>query len=171
MTRLLGSLLGGLLILAACAGCGYGGAALLTRQRRRLAAWQQGLLALMKEIEYSLTPLVGALAAAARAAGTEGEMFRQAARLLEEGEGRTAGEAWLEALDRSAAAGEEREILAPLAAGFGLSAVEQQLKQLELCRLRLAAAEAEAHRKEQQFGKIWRSMGWAAGALIVLLMV
>ncbi len=167
MTRLLG----GLLILAACAGWGYGGAARLTRRRRRLAAWQQGLLALMKEIEYSLTPLSQALALAAKAAGSEGNLFLETAGQLQAGEGITAGEAWQAALERTVADGEAWEILAPLGSGLGLSGAEQQLKQLELCRLRLAAAEEAARGKELQFGKIWRSMGWAAGALIVLLMI
>lgn len=163
-------LLGGALIMAACAVAGYRGAGRLAEQRRRYCGWQQGLSALQRAIEYHLIPLPRALREAAEAAGAGAEVFSLSARLLAEGDGLSGGEAWSLALDGANLKQQEREILALVAAGLGLSDAESQSRQLEACAGRLHEAEQEATEKEKRFGKLWRSMGWAAGATLILLL-
>lgn len=165
-------LCGALCILAACVIAGWQRAQALEQRRRWLQGAHQGLLALMREIDYAADPMPQALAAAAELAGPAGDLFRRAAEYLRDSSGCTAGEAWLQALaDSRPLAEDDRRLLAMAAEGLGVSDAANQLKALELLRLRLERAELDAAGKAAQLGKIWKALGWGGGAVLVLLLL
>ncbi len=157
-------------------GCGLMGQLLAKSLERRCKVLQelgQGLLILEREIGYSATLLPQALAQAGQGAGQAGELFIVTGELLAAGEGQGAGHAWLDALDRTAPdlnlEEETRQLLVAFGQGLGLSHSQDQLKRLELCRLRLEGLETEAKNKWRQLGKVWKNLGWAMGLALALL--
>lgn len=165
-------LLGALCIFTACVCAGRQQARQLEKRRRFLRGAHQGLLALMREIDYAATPMNQALPAAAEMAGPAAPLFLSAADHLARGGGCTAGEAWQKALKAADHIHEEdRRLLALAGEGLGVSDAAQQLKSLELLRLRIETAEREAAENAARFGKIWRTMGWSSGAILVLLLL
>ena len=66
---------------------------------------------------------------------------------------------------------EEYAELTAFAAGLGLTDSVNQLKRIELTRLKLAQAEGQAHEASQTVGKVRQSLGWAAGAALILLLI
>ena len=144
----------------------------LEKRRLFLRGVHQGLLALMREIDYAATPMNQALPAAADMAGSAAYIFRKAAKCLSKGEGCTAGEAWQTAIESlDGIAEEDKRLLSLAGEGLGISDATLQLKSLELLRLRIENAEAEAATFAAQNGKIWRTMGWSSGAVLVLLLL
>ena len=168
MTKLLGAAL----ILLACVSVGQWAARSLKNRVDLLSGLQQGLVALGKEISYSATSMSEALQRVSTLAGQAGRLFAQAGTLLRQGDGITAGEAWQQAVAQQTSVDAElRSLLELPAAGLGLSDVDSQVKQLELCRERLREAEQRAEERERQYGKICRSMSWACGAVLVLFLL
>ncbi|MDO4581163.1 MAG: hypothetical protein Q4B96_01070 [Bacillota bacterium] len=163
-------LLGALCVIVSAVALGRCKAAQFSSRRRQLAGLQGGLLSLEQQISYTAAPLPQALAEAAQAADTAGGLFAAAAGHLQRQDGLTAGEAWLLALEQSELQQRDRQLLTALAAGFGHSDGDGQLSQVALLRERVAAAERQAAEEEQRLGKIWRSMGWAIGSVLVLLL-
>jgi len=165
-------LLGAVLILAACVLCGQMLSRRLRERQLFLRGCHQGLLALMREIDYAASPMQRALPAAAEPAGPAAQLFLLTAEKLAASSGCTAGEAWLEALaSLPALAEEDRRLLSLLSEGLGLSDAASQLKALELLRQRLEAAEAGAAEQMARYGRIWRSLGWSMGAILILLLL
>jgi stage III sporulation protein AB len=165
-------LLGALCIFAACISVGRQQARKLEKRRLFLRGAHQGLLALMREIDYGATPMNQALPAAAEMAGPAAPVFLAAAGFLVHGNGCTAGEAWQNALGATDEIhAEDKRLLALAGEGLGISDAAQQLKSLELLRLRIENAETEAAQAAIRYGKIWRTMGWSSGALLVLLLL
>jgi len=165
-------LIGALCILAACIAAGRQQARHLQKRRLFLRGAHQGLLALMREIDYAATPMHQALPAAAEMAGPAAFIFSDAAEKLASGDGCTAGEAWQNAIMAADAVHEEdKRLLALAGEGLGISDAAQQLKTLELLRLRIENAEAEAAATVASYGKIWQTMGWSSGAILVLLLL
>ena len=66
---------------------------------------------------------------------------------------------------------DEKSALLSAGAGLGCSDAAGQLRQLEAARQRVAQSEQNAREREQKYGRIWRSMGWAGGALLILLLI
>ena len=165
-------LIGAICIFVACAFAVWHQASSLEKRRRFLQGAHQGLLALMREIDYSASPMQQALSVSAEMAGSAGQLFQQTAERLAAGDGCTAGEAWQETLDQAADLQPEDRMLLSLAAeGLGTSDATNQLKSLELLRLRLEKAEADAAAEVAKTGKIWKTMGWGCGAVLVLLLL
>ena len=164
--------IGACLIVVACVWAGYRGAANLAAHRYRLLGAEQGLRALIREIAYLSTPLAQALSAAAPLAGAAESLFRSAAEKLRQADGLSGEEAWLAALasQEEQWSQEERAALTVVAGGLGKTESTLQVQHLELAAQRILVCEQEAAEKETRFGKIWRSMGWAAGAVLVLLL-
>lgn len=167
------ALLGGLLIIIACAWLGQNAAARLRERRYRLLDAGSGLLALAREIDYFATPLPEALDKAAAEAGRAAALFHTAAEALRGGDGMSGREAWRAALAQTAQlwSAAEAAALDTAAAGLGATDAETQKKHLELTRLRLAECERAAAEADARYGKLWRSMGWAGGAVLVLLLL
>ena len=164
-------LIGALLVLMASAVAGWYQSRTLERRRMFLRGAHQGILALMREIDYSAAPMQQALSAAADMAGSAAELFHHAAQSLAEGEGCTAGEAWQAAVNAAQLPIEDQQLLNLAAEGLGISDSANQLKALELLRLRLEQAEAAAAEQSAKTGKIWKTMGWGCGAVLVLLLL
>lgn len=166
-------LLGALLVGGSCVMLGRILAAQLYRHKDLLAGLQQGLLLLEKEISFSATPLPQALRRAAQGAGGAAALFEQSAAQLAQGQGLTAAEAWHSALQpyRAQLLADEYADLQAFAAGLGLSDSENQLKRIELTRIKLAAAEQRAQEACQQQGKVRKSLGWALGAALILIFI
>jgi stage III sporulation protein AB len=164
-------LAGALLTAAACVALGYIFSRELRRHCELLAALQQGFLLLEKEISFAATPLTQALKTAAAGAGTARELFAACGAALGAGLGLSAAEAWQQALQpwHNRLAAEEYALLSAFAAGLGLSDSAHQLKRIELTRLKLAAAEALAREHYARQGRVRQSLGWAAGAALILL--
>ena len=166
------TLLGAGLIVTACGFAGQRGAAALAEHRCRLLGAEQGIHALCREIGYLATPLVQAFTAAAEAAGTAGPLFRNAACLLAEQDGISGEEAWRLALKvwRVPLKPAEYGALDAVGAGLGKTDAELQLQHLALAAERVRSCEKDTAEREARFGKLWRSMGWACGAVLVLLL-
>lgn len=164
-------LLGALMVIMACAAAGWYQSRTLERRRMFLRGAHQGILALMREIDYSAAPMQQALSAAADMAGSAADLFRHAAQSLAEGEGCTAGEAWQTAVETCDISAEDKNLLSLAAEGLGISDSVNQLKSLELLRLRLEQAEAAAAEQSAKTGKIWKTMGWGCGAVLVLMLL
>ncbi|MCL2677565.1 MAG: stage III sporulation protein AB [Clostridiales bacterium] len=167
---------GALIVLFACgtAGCLFAGR--LTRRVKHLQQLQRGFLALATEIGYTSTALVPALETASRQAeGDMGELFGGAARRLHSAQGKSAEEAWRQTVEqtglRFGLPGKDKEVLAAFGLGLGLSDRTDQLKRLELTRLRLSSLEEEAREDKQKLGKVWQALGWGAGFALVLLLL
>jgi stage III sporulation protein AB len=164
-------LIGALLTAASCVALGR----LFSRELRchceLLAALQQGLLLLEKEIRFGATPLPRALQTAAAGAGLARDIFATASAALSSGFGLSAAEAWQGALKpwQNRLMPEEYALLLAFAAGMGLSDSAHQRKRIELTRLKLAAAEAQAREQYACQGRVRQSLGWAAGAALILL--
>lgn len=167
MLKLLGALLVGL----SCVLLGRWGAGQLRRHCELLAGLQQGLLLLEKEIHFAATPLPEALRQAAAGAGPAAEIFAATAAGLQAGQGWTAAEAWNQALQPFEARlkREEYQEMSAFAAGLGLTDSDNQLKRIELTRAKMAAAEQYAREQYRSQGKVRQSLGWAAGAALILL--
>lgn len=166
-------LLGAILILLACVGAGQRGAGRLADHCALLLGAEQGVLTLSREIGFRAAPLSQALPVAAEAAGAAGELFRRAGDKLAAGEGWGGGEAWRQALAELNPAWNPAEAaaLAAIGAGLGDNDLAGQVRQLELARLRLADCQQQAAERCACYGRIWRSMGWAAGAVLVLFLL
>lgn len=165
-------IIGALCILIACIGAGRQQAHALEKRRLFLQGAHQGLLALMREIDYASSPMNQALPAAAQMAGSAAFIFLKTAQILAEGEGCTAGEAWQTALNTAVGIKEaDKRLLYLGGEGLGISDASLQLKSLELLRLRVEQAESEAAAEAIRYGKIWRTVGWSGGAVLVLILL
>ena len=165
-------LIGALCIFAACITAGKLQAHHLEKRRLFLRGAHQGLLALMREIDYAATPMNQALPAAAEMAGGAAPLFLAAAKHLMQGDGCTAGEAWQIALaEMEGIHDEDKRLLILAGEGLGISDATQQLKSLELLRLRIENAETDAATAATRYGRIWRTMGWSSGAVLVLMLL
>ena len=148
----------------------------LSRRVRYLQQLQRGFLALSTEISYSSTALPPALEIASRQAdGDMGELFTCAGKKLLSGQGGSAEEAWRQAVEsvngKYALANKDQEVLSAFGLGLGLSDRTDQLKRLELTRLRLSSLEEEACEDKQKLGKVWQALGWGAGLGLVFLLL
>jgi len=164
-------IIGACIIIFASASIGRAGAAKMEKRFHTLQYLQNGILSLEREINYAATPLPQALINSSSVAGTSGILFELTARKLLAGRGINAQEAWTEAIKEIELPLNQSdcEILTAFAAGLGLSDSKDQLKRLELIRLRLQTAEEEAKREWQSMGKIWKNLGLASGIILVLI--
>ena len=167
---------GALIVIFACgtAGCLFAGR--LARRVRYLQQLQRGFLALATEISYTSTALPPALEIASRQAeGDMGELFRGAAQKLLSAQEKSAEETWRQAVEQTVTRfglpGRDKEALTAFGLGLGLSDRTDQLKRLELTRLRLSSLEEEACEERQKLGKVWQALGWGAGLGLALLLL
>lgn len=159
--------------------CGIGGQYFASRLCARLGflrQWQRGLLALSTEISYSLLPLPQALKNSGRqAGGAVGGFLAEVGEALEQSPGKSAEQLWLEQSELLYAhchtLPQERELIADLALGLGFSDRNDQLKKLELYRKRFDELEKAAEGEYAKMGRVYRTLGWGGGAMLVLLFI
>ncbi len=164
-------MIGAVLIFVSCVILGMKQAKQLEKRQLFLRGAHQGILALMREIDYTAAPMQQALTVSADMAGSAGYLFLQTANKLGEGQGCTAGEAWQAAVasDENITT-DDRQLLFLAGEGLGMSDKINQLKSLELLRIRLEQAENDAAEQSARLGKIWKTMGWGTAAVLILLL-
>lgn len=168
--------IGAIMILFAGAMFGFAQAAKYTDRAVQLRQLLHALQRLETEIGYGHTPLPVALDnAASGLRGPVSELFRDASGRLGKGDGLMFRECWEAALDggwpRTALLQAERTSLARLGSALGISDREDQIKHLRLAMLQIRAEEETAREEQSRYGKMWRSLGVLAAALVVILML
>jgi len=166
-------LAGAVMLVLACGLLGLEQARRLERRPREVGELRTLLQQLEMEINYTATPLPEALYKTGRRANEPlAESFRLVAAALEEGRGRE--EAWERGLSHlkleSHMEAEELEILRRLSGNLGLSAAEDQLKQLSLAREQLRLVEERALLAADRGQKLWRSLGFLMGMGFALIL-
>lgn len=126
------------------------------------------------EIAYGATPLPEALSRLGdRMEEPVGRFLASVAALLADGQGRTAGEAWqagLETLrDGSALVEADLDILTQFGFGLGVSDSSDQVRNLRLAQEQLRAEERRAEEDRTRNEKLWRTLGFLSGIVVVLI--
>lgn len=165
--------------LCIISGCGYLGLTIAQMYRKRvviLQTIQSGLNLLETEINYISTPLPLALKRVADKLPNESKiLFKHSARLLMNKNGFSAGEAWREGVRALAKeiplTNEEINILTLFGHGLGISAKEDQLKNLALVKEQVHMAERSAVQRMEKHERMWRYLGFCLGAVVVLILI
>jgi len=154
--------LGAALFLAAGIGLGWQSAARLEHRVRELRSLVVSLRVLEKEVAVGATPLPVALERSAQVAEPSvARLLGEVAARLSDGSGRTARQAWEEALGQVSLslAAPDLEVLRGLGVTLGSSGRADQVRHISLTRERLAAREQAAREEEQRQGKLYRYLG------------
>lgn len=176
MPVLIGKLAGSLCIMAAAVLFGESKARTLVRRVGELEQFQRSLKLLTVEISYSRALLPYAFQSVARRLKPPlGDLYRTAAGALLNGDERSAAEIWEEALaavqPRCSLTAADREIVSGLGVSLGVSDQRGQLKQIGLTLQRLEIALEEAREQRRRNEKMWRYLGLAGGAALVILLL
>ena len=167
---------GSLCVMAAAIAFGEWKARALGWRVEELAQFERSLTLLSAEITYSRALLPYAFqAVAGRLEQPLEELYRRAASDLLAGDERSAGEIWESALaavyPQTSLTAADREILAGLGVSLGISDQEGQLEQIGLTRQHLEIALQGAREKRLRNEKMWRYLGLAGGAAVVILLL
>ena len=166
--------LGGGLILSVCIMTGNQKALELKKREQQLAAFAGLCNAIETEIAYGQTPLPQIfLRQGKHLSYPLGSICQMTGNSLSQGGGVVLDTVWREALLTYEAAlyltGEDREIIESLSSELGLSYSNEQIKKLQLLRLRLEQQERLAREEQQKMGKVWQALGWCSGSMLILL--
>lgn len=167
---------GSLCIVAAGMIFGESKARALGRRVRELEQFQRSLKLLEIEISFSRTLLPHAFQAVGRQLEPPlKELYRAAAGKLTAGEERSAREIWEDALagvyPQTFLTAADREIISGLGVSLGVSDQEGQLEQIGITRQRLELALETAREQRKRNEKMWRYLGLAGGAALVILLL
>ncbi|USG63652.1 stage III sporulation protein SpoIIIAB [Brevibacillus ruminantium] len=141
----------------------------------QLRALLVGLQMLETEIVYGLTPLYRALMKVGdRIPAEVGQIFHTAAGSLQEEKAQNVEEAlgigiqthW----SSTALKKQERDVLKSLGQVLGSSDREDQQKHLRLAVTHLRGLEEEARAEQNRYEKMYKSLGFLCGLLVVILM-
>ncbi|MHB8927184.1 MAG: stage III sporulation protein SpoIIIAB [Bacillota bacterium] len=169
-------LAGGLLVITASTALGFLVASNFERRPGELAELITALGLLETEITYAATPLAEAFAGiAARAGRPAREILSEARRRLTSGEGGTAAEAWVRAVnaawDGTALGPADRDTLLDFGASLGASDREDQVKHIRLAVERLRKAEAVARADAARLARVWKNLGFLGGVMVVIISI
>lgn len=168
--------IGAAMVMAAGTAYGFAQASRYARRPKELRQLSAALGTLETEIVYGLSPLPEALRRVSTAAAqpVAGLFADAAARMDDRRAERTAGECWTEAVHAAwpltALREPEKSSLLALAATLGATDRDDQVKHLRLAIAQLGVEEEAAREEGARFGKMWRSLGALAAALVVILM-
>lgn len=168
-------ILGAFLVTGSCGMIGMELAKNMAKRPDELRQLQYGLQALETEIIYGATPLPQALTLVGRqTSGQVAEVFSATGRQLADGQGQTAAEAWSKVLNDTEQNlllnSSDLNILHQFGQGLGLSDRQDQVKRLTAFRQQLSFRQKEAEAEMDRYQKVWRSLGWAVGLAITLLL-
>ncbi len=168
--------IGGILVICACGGIGRQFRRSLQRRREELLAFLFALQCIEIEIRYAGNPLPLALAAAGKQAGGQvGEFFMATGQRLAAAKGQVIADIWrqtLEAWEATLALNQEDlELLHQFGLGLGVSGVEDQMKRIGLTVQQLNKRINQAEENLAKMGKVWTSLGWGTGLVVVLLWI
>lgn len=141
----------------------------------QLRALLLALQLLETEIVYGLTPLHRAFVKIGRRVTQEiGIIFQKAAEHLQAEEGLSTQACLQKAVDQNWSATslrkEEREVLVSLGYVLGSSDRDDQQKHLRLAITHLRGLEEEARADQSKYEKMYKSLGFLGGLLVVILM-
>lgn len=164
---------GALCLVAATGSFGMVVAQGYARRPRELGEVQAALTMLETEVSYGATPLPEAFAnVGGQCEGALAALFGRAAGALNARGGMTAGEAWESSLRHYGACiplrPEDLAVLHGLGAVLGVSDREDQARHLRLAVERLKILAGRAEDEARRNVRLWRSLGFLAGAAMVL---
>lgn len=165
---------GALCVVAAAGSYGVVIARGYARQPGELREAQAALSMLETEIAYGATPLTEALETVGRRCdGVLAGLFTGAAEALAARDGMTAGEAWERSLARYGARAslrpEDLAALRSLGSVLGTSDRDDQTRHLRLAAERLKILAARAEDEARRNVRLWRYLGFLAGAAVALI--
>jgi len=168
-------LIGALLVLVSASMVGWQISRSYAKRPVQLRALLVALQMLETEIVYGLTPLQRAFVKVGQRVQKEiGNIFLSAAELLEQGGALSAEESLQKAILRhgaqTALRKQERDVLASLSQVLGSSDREDQQKHLRLAVTHLRGLEEEARAEQNKYEKMYKSLGFLGGLLVVILM-
>jgi len=142
----------------------------------QLQAFLLALQTLESEIVYGATPLHRAFVKLGNRIGhAVGQIFLTAAERLLSGESQSTRECWQAALEKhwpeTALRRQEKEVLLSLGHVLGHSDREDQQKHLRLAMSHLHSLEQEARQEQAKYEKMYKSLGFLGGLLVVILMM
>ena len=156
-----------------CGAIGMRRAALLGRREKELRRWLETLQRLSLLLEESASTLPRAFRQAALHAGTAGDSLRATAERLEHEPGLTAAQAFarcgMKALDWATA--EEKEQLADMMSGLGRGSLSMRRQAVDHAAAWVDLHLRSAEEKRRKDGKLSVTLGWTAGACLLLLLL
>ncbi len=169
-------MIGMVLIISSMGAWGLSSARGIGKRTEELREIRFAMAFLEKEITYMHTPLTRALE---RTAGMSHQpvsvLFLESATSLKAGKGLTAGEAWMNGLQKlnskSNLAPTDLEILATAAHHLGASDSSDQRKFLVLLQEEIKVQEERARQEQGAKQKLWSYGGFIMGIVIVLLLI
>ncbi len=169
-------LAGALCVMAAAAAFGETKARTLALRVKQLQQFQRSLKLLSAEITFSRALLPYAFqAVACQLDPPMCELYRQAAANLLAGDERSAREIWDSAVasiyPQSSFTAADLEIVSSLGISLGVTEQEGQLKQIGLTLQHLEIALETALEQRRHNEKMWRYLGFAGGAALVILLL
>ncbi|HEX7056273.1 MAG TPA: stage III sporulation protein SpoIIIAB [Bacilli bacterium] len=168
-------LIGTALVLIAGTLAGFAKAKELADRPQQIRELVHALQSLATEIGYGFTPLPQALGKLGkRLSAPLSALFQATSEQLSMAQGLSVDEVWRENVlllwPKTALRRTEKEILLQLGAILGASGKEDQLKHLHLAIHELQREEAEALEERRRYEKMWKSLGFLLGALVVIVL-
>lgn len=168
-------LIGAGLVLAGCTASGNYVARTFTDRVSQLGHLRTGLQVLETEIAWAVNSLPFAMDRVSKAIPPPcSRVFARTGELLIS-EGLVAADAWRRALDEAvpgtALTRRDVEILLAFGTTLGVSDREDQIRHIRLAQAKLAAEESAAAENSEKSAKLWRQLGFAVGAVIVITLI
>ncbi|MDC0759995.1 stage III sporulation protein SpoIIIAB [Brevibacillus sp. AG] len=168
-------LMGAVLILFSASMVGWQIGKYYANRPVQLRALLVALQMLETEIMFGMTPLQRAFVKVGHRVSEEvGKVFLLAAEFLQTEQAHSAEEALQQAMNRlwaqTALRRQEREVLESLGQVLGSSDREDQQKHLRLAVTHLRGLEEEARAEQEKYEKMYKSLGFLGGLLVVILM-
>lgn len=168
-------LIGAVLILFSASMVGWQIGKYYANRPVHLRALLVALQMLETEIVYGMTPLHRAFVKVGHRVSEEvGKVFLFAADLLVTEQVHSAEEALQQAMSKfwtqTALRRQEREVLASLGQVLGSSDRDDQQKHLRLAITHLRGLEEEARAEQEKYERMYKSLGFLGGLLVVILM-
>lgn len=166
-------LLGAALIAAGCAAAGCSAAASLSARTRDLGEAEQILEAVARELEWSLVPLPEALSRAAAGSAKAQKWLGPLAVSIPSAGEQPFQHLWEQALQTSGLAltGEDYAVLQRLGSVLGRYDAQSQCQALAAAGARLNSLREDAAERQKKFGQLYRTLGLAVGALLIVLLL
>jgi len=168
-------LIGAIFIIVTTTWVGFECARRLSERPRQLRQLKIALQSLEAEIMYGFTPLVEASANLAKQLPKPIAYFFERFAFHLKNKEESAARAWEKGLDETwqltALSHEEFEIMQQFGATIGQTDRTNQQKQIRLALTHLEREELEARERQSRYEKMFKSLGFLFGLLIILLMV
>lgn len=168
-------LLGACLVVLACTWIGFQIAAHYRKRPQQIRQMYTALSLFEMEIMYGNRPLLHICEEIAeREAGIVGQIFAVSAQNLAELDGESTFSCFQQAIEQvwhfSAMEKNEKKILLDLSATLGRSNRGDQIQHVQAAKANLKIEEKKSRQEQEQYEKMFRTMGLLTGALLVILL-